>query len=119
MKTIKLIPSVCKGEGAKWSGHIVMRLPTFDEKFEYMENLGVQVGDDGAVVESESATSRLKQVRRMVECSKKHYQEVSLENKETGEKVDSLDDMLYVDELHKVLVEVAGMLISGFKLGNA
>jgi hypothetical protein len=117
VKTVKIVPSVCKVSDAKWSGYVVMRLPTFDEKFDYIESLNVEMGKDGEV-EGVSTMDRIKQIRKLVSASQKHYSEVCLENKETGEKVSSFDEMQYVDDLHAVMAEIAGKLVDGFKVGN-
>lgn len=117
MKSVKIVPNVCKGEAAKWSGYVVMRVPTFDEKFEYIENIGVSMKEDGTM-DSDGSSNRISQVRKMVSLSQKHYMEVSLENKETGEKVASFEEMQYVEDLHGSLVEISGMMASGFRLGN-
>lgn len=116
MKTVSFVPSVCKGDGATFEGSIVVRFPTFDEKFDYIEQLQVVVNDDGSVEGDQKA--KLKSIREMVKLSAKHYVEVSLKRKADGEEFKSFDDMQYADDLHAVLVEVAGMMINGFKVGN-
>lgn len=116
MKTIKIVPTVCKGDDATWEGSVTLRLPTFDEKFDYVERLQVTVKDDGTVEGDQ--VQKLKSVREMVKISKDHYIEVALKSKATGEDVKSFDDMQYVEELHGTLVEIAGMLLNGFKVGN-
>jgi hypothetical protein len=116
MKTIKIVPTVCKGDNATWEGGVTLRLPTFDEKFDYIERLQVTVSDDGTVEGNQ--VQRLKSVREMVKISKDHYQEVNLKSKKTGEEVKSFDEMQYVEDLHPTMVEIAGMLLNGFKVGN-
>lgn len=116
MKTATIVPSVCKGEDATFDGSIVLKLPTFDEKFEYIEQLQVAINDDGTV-EGDQRT-KLKSIREMVKLSAKHYVEVSLKRKADGEDFKSFDDMQYADDLHGVLVEVASTMINGFKVGN-
>ena len=116
MKTIKIVPTVCKGDNAAWEGFVVLRLPTFDEKFDYLERLQVTVKDDGTV--EGDAHQKLKSVREMVKMSQAHYVEVSLKNKKTGEEVKSFDDIQYVEDLHSAMVEIAAMMLNGFKVGN-
>lgn len=116
MKTIKVIPAICKGEGATYEGSVTLRLPTFDERFEYVERLQMTVKDDGSLEAKEM--NKLRSVREMVKISKDHYLEVDLKCKATGEVVKSFDDMQYVEELHNSMVEIAGMLLNGFKVGN-
>lgn len=116
MKTIKIVPAICKGENAAWEGCVVLRMPTFDEKFEYVERLQVIVKDDGTVEGDQ--ISKVKSVREMVKMSKAHYVEIDLKSKSTGEIVKSFEEMQYVEDLHSTMVEVAGLMLNGFKVGN-
>lgn len=116
MKTIKIVPTVCKGDDATWEGSVTLRMPTFDEKFDYLEKIQISVNEDGTVEGSQN--QKLKSIREMVKLSKDHYMEIDLKSKSTKEEIKSFDDMQYVDELHSALVEIAGMMLNGFKLGN-
>lgn len=116
MKTVKIVPTVCKGDDATWEGSVTLRLPTFDEKFDYVERLQVHVNEDGTVEGDQS--QKLKSVREMVKMSKAHYVECDLKNKSTGELIKSFDDLQYVEDLHSTMVEIAAMLLNGFKVGN-
>ena len=115
MKTLKIVPSICKGKAAKWEGSVTLRLPSFDEKFEYIERLSMEVDGEGNIQASQA--KQIASVREMVKISKKHYELVELKSKD-GEEVKSFEEMQYVEELHGVLIEVAGMLLNGFKVGN-
>ena len=112
MRTVKIVPSICKVENAKWSGHVVMRLPSFDEKFELLESLNVK--QNGGEVEVDS--NQIAMIRKMVAASQKFYVEVSLTD--GVETVNSFDDMQYIEDMHQVLAEIAGKMMDGFKVGN-
>lgn len=116
MKTIKLVPAICKGDDATWEGFVVLRLPTFDEKFDYVERMQLAIKEDGTVEGDQLA--KLKSVREMVKVSKAHYVEVELKSKSTGEVVKSFDEMQYCEDLHGTMVELAAMILNGFKVGN-
>lgn len=116
MKTIKIVPTICKGDAATWEGSVTLRLPTFDEKFDYLERLQIKVGEDGTVEGSQN--QKLRSIREMVKLSRDHYQEVDLKCKANGEHVKSFDEMQYLEDLHGALVEIAGMMLNGFKVGN-
>jgi|688.fasta_scaffold651794_2 hypothetical protein len=116
MKTVTIVPTVCKGKAAKWEGSVMLRLPTFDEKYEYIERISIDVDDDGSVQASKA--KQIAGVREMVKISQKHYEKVDLKHKETGEVISSFEEMQYSEEMHAVLIEVAGMLLNGFKVGN-
>lgn len=115
MKTIKIVPSICKGKAAKWEGSVTLRLPSFDEKFEYIERLSMEVDGEGNIQASQA--KQIASVREMVKISQKHYESVDLKSKD-GEHVTSFDDMQYVEDLHAALIEIAGMMLNGFKVGN-
>lgn len=117
MKTVNIVPSLCKGKAAKWEGSVTLRLPTFDERYEYIEALNVKATEDGTV-ESMPLSSQLASIREMVKLSQKHYVSIDLKNKETLEEIKSFDDMQYIEDLHVVMIEVATMIIKGFKVGN-
>lgn len=116
MKTVNYVPACCKCDDATHEGSVTLRLPTFDEKFDYIEQLQASVKDTGEIEADQM--QKLRSIRAMVKLSKAHYVEVSLKNKTTGEEVKSFDDMQYCDDLHSVLMEVAGHLVNGFKVGN-
>lgn len=117
MRTFEVIPSVCQGDNPKWEGKIVMRKFCFDEKFEFIQAMDVDVSKDGSV-EVYKTSQQLDRVRRMVSLSEKYYVSVDLVNKESGLKVNSFEDMTFEDDLHQVLIEVASKLVEGFKVGN-
>lgn len=117
MKTVKFIPSICKGENAKWVGHVVMRVPSFDEKFAYIEELGMSEDEEGNAA-TKSSGQKLKYVRSIVSLSAKHYVEVDLKSSDGSIEVKSFEDMQYEEDLHAALIEVGSCLINGFKVGN-
>ena len=114
MKTVKIIPAVCKpdekGNEPKWEGYVVMRMPTFDERFEVMEELSEA---------AEAKMSELKMIRKLVKASQKFYAEVALKHKESGEECKSFDDMQYHESLYPALGELGRFVTEGNKLGNA
>lgn len=118
MKSVKFIPSVCKGENPQWSGYIELRPHTFEEKFEWMEALGLSFKDDGTIETADlGKVNSIKAIRTLVKLSQKHYLSCELKHV-SGAEVKSFDDAQYVEELHPVLPEVANFLMSGIKLGN-
>jgi hypothetical protein len=113
MKTFTIVPKMF--EGSDWSGSITLRPASFDERFQYMEDMSIEISPDGEVKMPESNT---KTVRKMVKLSQAHYVKVEIENKKTGEKITSFDDLQYEQDLAPVLVEVAVAVVRGGRLGN-
>ena len=116
MKLVNVVPTICKGKAAKWEGSVTLRLPTFDEKYEYIERISIDVDDEGNVQASKA--KQISGIREMVKISQKHYEKVELKHKESGELISSFEEMQYSDDMHAVLIEIAGMLLNGFKVGN-
>ena len=117
MKSVVFIPSICKGDEALFSGEVELRLPTFDEKFEYLEKTGIEF-DDGGLVEVGTTPNKIKFIREIVKLSEKHYIRVSLKDLNSNEEFKSFEDLQYCTEAHPLLMEVATALLNGFKLGN-
>ena len=118
MKTFDVVPSICIGEEAKWEGKVTLRKFSFDEKFQFIQGMDVNVKADGSV-ETYNENQSLDKIRRMVAMSEKFYVAVALKNKVTGEEFKSFEDMSYEGELHSTMIEVASKLIEGQKVGNA
>lgn len=113
MKTFKFVPSCCKGDNAAYEGSIVLRLPTFEERFDYMEKCVEAEGEKKSDV-----SNYIKSTKLMVSLSKSHYESVDIKHKESGEHFKSFDDLQYNPDMHAVMIEVGTMFIQGFKLGN-
>jgi hypothetical protein len=117
MKTFDVVPSVCKEENSKWEGKVTLRKFSFDEKFQFIQGMDVDIKDDGEV-ESYKTMQQIDRIRKMVSMSAKFYVAVDLKNKETGDVVNSFEDMSYEDDLHNAMIEIASKLVEGFKVGN-
>lgn len=111
MKTFDYVPTVCKGEVPKYVGTVTMRRPTFDEKFDILEQIGDPTGQDNM--------SKFKAVRKLVSLSKDFYVKIQLKNVESGEDFTSVQALEEENDLHSVLIEVANLLPEGFSSGNA
>lgn len=117
MKSVKYVPSQCKGDAPEFSGEVEIRLPTFDEKYEYFEASGVEVNEKGEM-DIKSTMTKIKLMRGIVKMSAKHYLSVSLKKNATGEEYKSFEDMSVDPDCHPIMIEVGTQLLNGFKLGN-
>ena len=118
MNAISFIPKVCKGDDATFAGQLTIVPPTFDQKYEYLENCGLQLKEDGTVDLSQLRMQTFKMIRKMVAASKEHYASVDLLHKATGKKFTSFDEISTCADCEPILIEVATALMTGFKLGN-
>lgn len=129
-KTIQYIPSVCKTttdnktkEVIKptFTGSVTLRKLTFDEKYDLMEAIGVEVSQDKdgeAVVKTPEGKDTLALTRKLVKASLSHYEAIDLTRLEDGERFTSVDDLETDEDGHVILMEVSNKLFSGFRLGN-
>lgn len=117
MKHVTYIPEVCKGENPTFSGTIILRPPTFDEKYELLEVSGIEIADDNSV-KMPSGNSRLRLMRALVKASEKNYVTVSLKRLADGEEMKSFQDLSTAPDCHEILINVATELLHGFKMGK-
>jgi hypothetical protein len=114
VKTVKYVPEICKVEGSSWSGFIMLKLPTFDQKCEYIDQIQSLMEEYSGLDETKK---NMRIARAMVKMSAEHYESCELVHT-NGTVVKSFDDLQYVESLHGTLVEVSGLMAQGFKVGN-
>jgi len=117
-------PKVCKksvdDDGKEhpptFEGTVKVKLPSFDERFQYLDESQFNVDDDGDV--KTSKMDQLKSVRKLVSLSVPHYVEVNLKHKESGKEYKTFDDLTYDSKCDRILTDIAVQMVSGFKAGN-
>jgi hypothetical protein len=124
MINMKFIPALCKEQQttddsgqvtvtpAMFSGSITLKIPTYDERCEYLEQCGIDVGDDGGV---ERKKSNLSILRAMVRASQKFYVEVDITKVDGGHTYKNFDDLSLDPDCDGILMEVAREVRGGFR----
>ena len=108
---VKFIPEVCKGESPRFAGTITLKVPSFDERYKFIEDCGVNISDSGGV---ELKASNFSIIRNMVKLSEPFY--VSVEMKRIdGVEFKSFSDLTHDPECDGILIEVAKEIRSGFR----
>lgn len=95
-----------------FSGAIKMRVPNFDERYEFIENSGIDVGDDGGIKRGESNFSI---IRKLVKNSQKFYVGVQLTRISDGKEFSTFEGLAEDSDCDGILIEVAGQVRGGFK----
>jgi hypothetical protein len=108
-------PNAAKGDDAVFSGSIKMRVPTFSERYEYMESAGFEIGEDGAV---EANMKQMGAIRRLVEKSKAHYGAVDLTRVSDGKKFSSYEEMETDPACDPIIIEFAMACMTGVQPGK-
>jgi hypothetical protein len=108
-----------KGEPVRvpspFTGHIMVEVPKYIERLQYIKDMKLSVGDSGEV---KGDVGNIDQAIKVVEIAKKHIKEVALTVVSTGQEVKSLEDLEYSFEGSQLMNEVANLVLSGIKLGN-
>jgi len=113
---IEYVPESCKGESPIFSGSVVLRAPTFDERYSYLEDSGFIMDEEGEV--KKSMLKGLSAVRKVVAMSVKHYLKVDMKRISDGYEFKSFEDLSTDDDGHKVLIDVGLKILNGFKAGK-
>lgn len=103
--TVKVTPPM-------FSGTITLKVPTYDERYEYIEECGIDVGDDGDVSKKKSNLSIM---RSMVKFSQKFYVSVDIKKIEIGHEYKSFEDLSLDPDCDGILMEVAREVRGGFR----
>jgi len=117
MKVV-VTPESCKGEGAKYTGTVEMRPPFIEERWAYLDAVGlVDAGEEQAKMPS-NLTFTKAIVKELLPKLKDHVSAMDLTHKESGQKLASLDELRADPDAQGVLLELGMMLIKGFRPGK-
>ncbi len=114
MKEVKFVPSMCL-EGNDFSGHVIVKVPGFDERYEMLDQIGLKIGTDGTM--SADDMNGIGAIRKLVSYSQKFYREVLIKHKD-GREFSSFEDLSLDPECDAILIEVASKLRNGFHVGK-
>ena len=117
-RELVFVPSICKGEGAKFEGKIVLKSLDYYTRMDFLKSFQVKVTDDKQVELPETTADRVEMMTKLVKASEPLYLKVELKNKETSEVWESFEDLSYDPQMTPLLTEVALFLINGNQLGN-
>lgn len=98
-----------------FKGRIVLRRPKFDERYEFVEQIGISIDKEGEV---QMEQQELKMLRRMVAESEKYYELVELERLSDGEKFENFEDLSVDIDANEILIEVATFMMHGRKVSK-
>ncbi len=114
MSAIKYVPKEAQGAKAKFEGHIELTAPSFDQRFQYIEECNFEVNDKGEISES---MNQLGSLRKMVSLTQHHYKSVALKSK-NGKEYKSFEDLSFDPDCNTMMIEVASFVMNGFTPGK-
>ncbi len=108
-------PAVCKkveDQEPTFTGTLKLKVPNFDERYQFIEDAGLDVGDDGGL---QKKGGNFAIIRNLVKASEKFYISVDLARISDGKKFTSFQEMTMDSDCDEVLIEIAKEIRSGFK----
>ena len=114
MKEVEYIPQSCRKADSIIEGSVKLRIPTTIERYEYMAEVGFVVNEKGEVDNSVSA-SNLRSIGKMITLSKPHYIAVNMKYRDGSAEFKSFDDLSTDANCDDILIEIAGLLMNGFR----
>lgn len=115
MKTFDYIPGQSSAEGeSPFSGKVILRIPKYLERLEMVKKFQFGVNKNAEVESSDQVDSTM----RAFEIIGPHVVSMELKIKETEEEITSLEDLGYYQEGLALMMELAGFILGGIKLGK-
>lgn len=114
-KTIVYKPNVCKGDNPLYTGQVIVRVPSYEERTELM--LEADVIDNPEELKKDKRAS-LRAMAKLVKASYDYYKRVDITHVETSTKFKSVDDLRYSPLGSLILQEVATYLLRADGLGK-
>jgi hypothetical protein len=115
MKQIQYIPKQCQ-EGGDFTGHVLVRVPLFDERYEIIDQMGLKLDQETGEMKMADLNS-FAAIRKMVTASMKFYVGVEIKHAD-GREFKSKDDLLSDPDCDAILIDVAMAVSRGFKMGK-
>ena len=113
MKQLVYTPKAC--DGGDFIGTVTLRLPSFDERYEALDELGIKINKDGEAEMTDM--NSFKAIRSLVKMSSKYFVSVDLKHKD-GREFKSKEDLETDPECDSILIEIAMNLSKGFRVGK-
>lgn len=106
-------PLACKGEKAKFSGDVVLRMPAYEERMEILcEADFLDLTDESGSV-SGSRKQQVQAMLKLVKASYAFYEKVDIKRKSDGKEFKKLEDLRFDSECAEILQDVANYLLQG------
>lgn len=108
-------PKACIGKEAQFSGQVVMRVPSYEERIDLMTETGSIELENQEMPKSQM----LKMTKALVEASYPFYVKVDLTYKPTKKVFTSADELRYSAKTAGILTDVATWLLNADILGES
>lgn len=112
---LEFVPKVCKGKNAKFKGQCMLKVPSFSKRFAFTNEIGIKIDAEGNVDFGEAGPAVA--MAKAAEHVEKHVTSLFFEHGD--KKVSKYADMACDPAFDPITQELAGLMISGFRVGNS
>jgi hypothetical protein len=102
-----------KAEG--FEGSIKFEKPSFSQRMKYVADCNFETGAEGNI---QMSAKNAESISKMVDHVEKHIKEVNVKHVASETTAVSYEDLCYDNIFDSVLIEVAGVIMSGANLGG-
>jgi hypothetical protein len=120
MHTFEFIPTACKGDNKKFTGKLVLRHLTLEEKLDFADDtfLSADLEALNSKDMKEKGSAGLKLLKQTLKILKDHVEEVAITRVSDGVQFKSYDDLSSSEDTHAILIEAANGYMKRVQLGN-
>lgn len=107
-------PKACQGKDAAFSGQVIMRIPTYEERIDLMCESGSVDASEGEM----SKKQMLQMTKSLVSASYKFYVKVDITHKASKKHFTTSESLRYSAKTAEILSDVATWLLNADSLGE-
>lgn len=111
------VPKACQGEGAKFQGSVELSIPTFEQRWGYIEDANLEMNEEGAI-DTKKLTKNIGSLIKLVNAAKKHIVSVDITKVEEGIKYVTADELTLDADCDGILFELGALMMNGFRPGK-
>ena len=109
----RYVPKDAQGKNAKLDGYIDLICPTHSQRFKYFEMSGFNVDKDGNM--DTETMGMVNAASKLLPIVKEHVKELKLTIIDDNTTINSVDELEVFPELQNVQLEIAMMILQGFR----
>jgi len=120
---MEIVPVICQGEDATYTGKIVVEVPKAPERHNYIRQAGLMAvmenaGDKSDAELAVGLSSQHEMMTKLMGFVEKHLVSVDLVRKDDGRKVDKVEEFMSISSCEPAVMEICKLFLKGFEPGK-
>lgn len=111
------VPKLCTGDDAKFAGKFELSIPTFEERWGYIDEASLELNEEGAI-DAKKMTKNIGSLVKLVKAAKKHIVSIDIEKKGLGIKYCTIEELETDADCDGLLFELGALMMNGFRPGK-